>query len=456
MPEATRYLLPNDKERRQLERFENSERNARRDKFKEAEDYYEGNQREPLIIEDDEPNDNIIVNVTKQAVDRTLSFLFPDMPALRLTPEVDEETEEEEFLRRSWEWNNGPVMLNNIAYNGALSGHNFVRVLPAKVGELFPRLVNIHPRMIVAYWQADDKDNVLWYEMGWTSGQTDYLIDFVNNQETSNWSIIEYSRPSGGQWTETKNTLWNFPLSPIYHWQHLPNANNFYGRPEASNDQLRLNDGINKVASDINRILRIHAFPKTIGTGFEATAVQPTAVDSFWTIPNADAEIFNLEMQSDLQSSMNMLTYLNDALLMQARVVIMRGTVKDFQRVTNTGIRAVFLDMIAKNILLRWQYGTAIQELSRRMLMVNGMEFLSRPDIIWADPLPEDDTEAINTLAIERGLNIVGHKTASQKRGYVWDEQKAEMQAESKMEFLNPMQAQGAAPAKTDQNEVKR
>jgi hypothetical protein len=154
-----------------------------------------------------------------------------------------------------------------------------------------------------------------------------------------------------------------------------------------------------------------------------------------------------------------MLQFLNDAMLMQARVVIMRGTVKDFQRVTNTGIRAVFLDMIAKNQLLRWNYGTGIQEISRRILMLNGMDFSRRPDVIWPDPLPEDDTETVNALSLERAMKIVSRKTVSQKRGYIWKEQLKQMEDEEKNEIFampEPGQGSGAAPAKTDKNEIKR
>lgn len=471
MPAAMRYVTPDDPSRFSLGNTLNNATEERRlltESFTKAEKYYEGIQPKPLAVDEDGIDDNVIINITKQAVDRTLSFLFPS-PFRLVTDPARENTPEEALLNDTLDANGGPMFWDGVAYNGALAGHNFVRVLPVdpdnEKNPEFPRLLNYAPGSVIAYWKADDKDKVLWYEVKWSALGDNYLQDIRRSDDGNSWLIDTYIQRKGtGRFELTGDQeVWPYRLSPIVDWPHIPMTNKYYGKSEVTIDQTQLNDSINRTASDISRILRFHAFPKTIGIGLNAEDIQQTAIDGFWTTENPEANIFNLEMRSDLASSMTMLQYLSDAHLAQARVVIMRGTVKDFQRVTNTGIRAVFLDMIAKNQLLRASYGEAIQRIAQRILLLGGYQPI-RPDVMWPDPLPTDDTEAINTLAIERNLNIVSHETASKKRGYDWEEEKSQLEEEMNLEFLKPAVPpagggggkDGSAPMKSDKNEVKR
>lgn len=468
MPAAMSYVPPNDPSRFIIGNTLNKSNEERRlltEQFERAEKYYDGDQPKPLAISEDGVDDNVIVNITKQSIDRTLSFLFPS-PFRLVTDTAAENTPEEQYLNDTIDANMGMVFWDGVAYNGALAGHNFVRVLPIdpenEKNPNYPRLVNYKPGSVIAYWKADDKDKVLWYEVRWDALGDNYLQDVRRSDEgAKTWTIDTYVQRKGTNRFEPMGTeIWPYPLSPIVDWPHLVQSNKYYGKGEATLDQMNLNNSINRITSDMARILRFHAFPKTIGIGMNAEDIQETAVDGFWTTENPEAEIFNLEMRSDLASSMNLLTYLSEAHLSQARVVIMKGSVKDFQRVTNTGIRAVFLDMIAKNQHLRGSYGEAIQRVAQRVLALGGFKPI-RPDVIWPDPLPTDDTEAVNTIAIERNMKIVSHETAAKKRGYDWDEEKTQMEQEAKLEiFAAPdvggKSDGGSAPMKTDKNEVKR
>ena len=425
MPQAMMYVPPDDKSRQDLLTGDGAEeRRARQDQFKHALDYYDGRHERQLYVDDDQPDDNLVINMTKQVVDRTLSFLFPSMPKFQIDP--TQVTEDEQWLDYAWRINNGPVLLNGVAYNGALSGHNFIKVVP---GKQYPRLISINPANVIVYWKADDKDTVLWYEIKWQVGKVLYIQDIIYNPETETWSIDDWRKETGA-WERVSHVDWQYELSPIVDWQHLPDANNFYGKPDIGAPELKFNDDINRIASNINKILRIHAHPRTIVKGANAKQIEKTAVNGLWSVENTDADIFNLEMQSDLQSSSGFLQMLQENFLAQSRVVIMRGSVKDFQRVTNTGIRAVFLDMISKNQLLRWNYGVALQEISRRMLMLVGKPFALRPDVVWADPLPSDDTERINALAIERNLGFVSIEQGIRERNRNAQDQIKQMRKE--------------------------
>lgn len=63
------------------------------------------------------------------------------------------------------------------------------------------------------------------------------------------------------------------------------------------------------------------------------------------------------------------------------------------------------------------------------------------PTVIHQDPLPTDDQEIVNNLAIERSMNIVSRQTVSQKRGYTWADELERMKKETEEEALNPAKA---------------
>lgn len=417
MPSAIMYIPPTDRTRDDLGGRE--EREQRQRLFSRNRKQYSGEHSEWLIQpEEDDINDNITINVTKQAIDRTESFLFPDLPLFQL--DTNKSTPDEEWLNAVFRFNGGAYWLSILAQNGSLSGHNYVKVIPPKNAGDYPRLVAMNPAIPITFWRADDPDDILWYELFWTVGKSDLLQDYVR-LENDTWVIREYTRTTGtAAWTAKPEQVWASKYPPILAAPHLPNPNMYYGQPEVTEHSIALNDAINRVASDIGKILRYHASPRTIAIGITQDKIQPGAIDSLWTVDDKDVEIKNLEMQSDLSSSMNFLTFLNDMYLAQARVVIMRGTVKDFQRVTNTGIRAVFLDMIAKNELLRWSYGILLQRICQTLLYINGRPTDVLPTITWADPLPTDELETVNRMAIEQGQGWLNPIDGAKMRGYEW------------------------------------
>jgi hypothetical protein len=205
----------------------------------------------------------------------------------------------------------------------------------------------------------------------------------------------------------------------------LPNPVGFYGRDELPHAEL--NDAINRVASDVSRILRFHAYPRTIGTGFEAGTVQATAIDDFWTIPNENARVFNLEMGSDLTASMRFLQTLTEAFLGESRVNILNGDPQNVKGVTNLAIRALYMDMIAKNEVLRRHYGRGIQDLSQRLLMLGGRRFDVAPTVHWGDALPMDQREAVEIVARQVDVGVLSKESAAAKLGLDADRELAKV-----------------------------
>lgn len=442
MPAALNYLDPNSKLRDDVSGIlSSSERRKRNGDYTTARDYYEGKHKRHLDKKEGEPDDNIIVNITRMAVDRTMSFLFPTMPILELDPEETEETAEEKWLRKAWEFNEGVVFLQDVALNGCLAGHSYVRVLPPEREGEFPQLVNVDPTSIITYWKADNIKKVMWHELYWftedgSGHKIEYILDIINDENNDRWFLVQYSRMGGGQWEiDPENTqVWGFRWGPIVQWKHLPNPNRFYGKAET--DHLDLNDKLNLIVSENARINRYHSSPKTIAIGIAPDEIKETAIDDLWSTENDKAQVFNLEMKSDQAFSQHLMAFLYDSYLAESRVVLLRGEVKDFQRVTNAGVRTVFMDMLSKNTVLRQQYGTAIQQISQRMLMLGGFGEDLVPDVIHIDPLPTDDKELVDIAAIERSMGIVSRQTVSEKRGYTWSDELKRQVEEGELEIF--------------------
>lgn len=443
MPRATTYLDPNNKERTGMEMMTGTEREARVTAYTKAYKYYTAEHPRQLDRKPGEPDDNAVINMLRQTVDRTATFLFPTMPDFELDPNTTEESKDERWLTNVWAANGGISLLQEIALNGCLSGHVYVRIRQADptLGDEYPQIILLDPGSIITYWQADDIRRVVWHEQRWSVGRDEFILDIVNRG--AYWELLQYQRGGSSGWTLQTSERWNWPYGPIVHWKHLPNPNQFYGLSEAIN--VDLNDKVNLITSENNRIIRYHSSPKTIGTGASSGEIQRAGTDELWTVENPDAKFYNLEMQSDLAAARQHEEFLYRNYLAEQRVVILNGDIKDFQRVTNAGVRTVFMDMLSKNSILRWNYGTGLREISRRLFILKTGQTDILPVINHADPLPVDETERANVAVMHRSMNIASRETISTKSGYNWPDELRKQINEGQITLFQPVQANDQA-----------
>lgn len=407
MPAANAYN-PNDREQRQAATDELKGRNVL---FSTAWAYYSGKVKQAFNTRAGEPDNNVVINLAKQVVDRTVSFLFPAMPTFEIEPN---EPNAEQRLATLWRRAGGIQALLKLAKYGALGGTCYARMIPGEV----VRIAALDPGNVITFWQADDIDNVLWHEIYWNVGKRAYRQDVVRTE--SGWAIYDWERSSEmmTEWTPTASAMWPYPTAPIVAWPHQGVPGQFYGANEIGD--IKAADQINKVASEISRILRFHAAPRTVGIGFTTDDLVQTRIDGLWTVPAPEAQIFNLEMKGDLGSSMAFLDRLTGNYLQERRTVALAGKVEDFQRVTNLGMRALFIDALAKNEELRRNYETGLAAISAGMMALDGT--LVEGEIVphWPEPLPVDPLAQVQQLQVERELGIVSQETAARERGRDW------------------------------------
>lgn len=454
MPAATLYwtqLAGNEKAYKALQLAAENERRQRGEIYRRASDQYDGKHKKFLKQREGSVDPNVIENLDGEAIDQIIAFAVPDMPLFQtdevkeavIAPESAESNDLpaedtdasttsplETWIADAWKDNGDAGLLQDFFLYGCMMGHVYARILPPKDGEDYPAVLALNPSTCITFWRADDLRTVLWHEICYTTDRK-YRIDFVNEKEFpeggNQWGIYTWVY-EGNAWKPfVKPEAWAFPYPPIVAWQHLRDPRRYYGKSHIIASGL--NDSVNKVASDIKQILRFHSSPRTIGKGVAAKDVETTSIDSFFTIPK-EADVFNLEMQSDLKSSLEFHELLRDAHADEMRVVRMKGGVEAFKGITNFGLRVAFMKMQAQNTQLHRNYERALILITRAMLAVGSKQADVKLDIEWPDALPVSDTEETTVAQQQHDLGVVSKQTISQRLGLDYEKEQERIDAE--------------------------
>lgn len=449
MPAAREYD-PTDKKYREAAVAERAERQVWHAK---AWQYYYGEHPKPLKTRAGRPDNNVIINLVAQHADHTISFAAPSFPELELDPETD--TPQEESLAAFWLGAGESVWLSNTMLAGLLGGHVFCRMLPPSGPGALPRVVTLNPANVLVAWADDDYETPLWYEVYFRAGamlrRQDIIAPGVFDGEVEMEGGVKV-RPTDGQWVirsweqpvSTYDNLtpkewtaigtpeiWPYECPPIIDWQHLPRPGAYYGGHELGS--LSLNDAVNKVASDIKAILRIHAAPRRVAIGIPPGAIKDTAIDNFWAIDGktpAEVDIKSLEMESDLASSMAFIQFLSDAYMQQARVTILNGGPDAYKNITNLGIKAAFMSQLGKTETLQRQYGEGIAQISAAALEMMG-EQPQEPDVQWKPALPVSEMELTQTQIMQLNNALQSRQGAAAKLGIDYTKVQEQLASES-------------------------
>lgn len=391
-----------------------AEEQERQAAYKRAWNYYDGAQPTPLRVKPGQTDDNVILNFYAYIIDKGVSFLFGNMPDIELTEGA--ETEAEKYLDAVGQKNNLPTLLQNIALNGATCGHCYVEIVPREND--VPRLINLDPAIIRPFWNPDDISQRLWYKIEYEAIAPDAkpvfkkrLIEY--SEAANNWQITRYEKREGQPYYQQvgDTVIWNYPFPPILDWQNLPAPNVFWGKRDI--EQVAPQNGINFVASNIQRIIRFHGHPKTIGKGFNAQSVN-VGPDEMFVIPSADGDVKNLEMQSDLSSTRAYFEMLIDLFLQLHHTPNVNPTKVSLGALSGFALKILYGDLLALTDKKRNTYGDALKELTIRLLTIGGYA-PETPTLHWQSPLPENEVEATDVVLKQVDAKLASMETARAK-----------------------------------------
>ena len=424
MPAALEYILDtNSQEYQALEKAHTEELRARTKRIETHWKYYDGDMHKPLKREQDGYDDNILLAKVDQIADKIVSFLIGK--GLSFDAEGDgQHAEEDEQIKTLWTQNRQSVLVQNIALSGTLAGHVFLRVEPRQ-GQM-PRIVNLNPKHCGVFWDIQDIERVLWYRLQYTVGRSGKRIDYVRgawndgriDHDAEGWLEIVYDREyDRGHWVR-RAVPTALDWLPIVDWQNQARPHEYYGTDDIRK-AIVLNDAVNFLVSNYNRILKHHASPKTIGLGMDAGDVVASSIGGFWTVNKSktDAQIYNLEMESDLASARELLSILLREIWQGARLVDPQ-TVKDKAGVlTNFAIRTLYADAISKIDSKRELYAEGFEQTIQRAMLVAGLTPPSSVTTLWPPMLPEDTESLTKALLPEYEAGLIDRHTYHDLRG---------------------------------------
>lgn len=373
--------------------------------------------KKQLKVRPGQPDDNVVVNYARMIVDKGVAFLFGKDIQLETDPDTDD-TPEEAWLRGFWAYNGGMVTLQKLATNGGVCGHAFAKLVPAQP---FPRLIVIDPAYVTVRTDPDDIDQVLWYVIAYTTTNPDtgkpQNVRQIIERMGAVWQITDEVSYGAGGWQTRADMPWPYAWPPIIDCQNLPLPNSYWGLADLEPDVLGLNDSIDFALSNLSRIIRYHAHPKTWGKGFVASEMS-TAPDETIVLNNPLAELHNLEMISDLSSSLELYERLKDSIHETTNIpAISAGRMDNLGQLSGVALQILYQPLLEQTETKRRTYGRLVTEASRRAAALAGMGEDVRPEIVWPSMLPQNQLEERQTAMIDMQLGA-SRDTLLQKLGY--------------------------------------
>lgn len=392
----------------------------RLEQFRKAWNAYYGNLPKPLKVKPGMQDDNIRLNYCRLIVDKSAYFLFGKSLDFELEEGID--TTAEQWLQDCWQSNKKMTTLQKLAINGGVCGHCFIKIL-WNPGMMFPRLIVLDPETVTVTLAADDIDDVLSYKIQYPSrdpkSRKPIMVRQLIEKENNFWRVVDQvgSVDNLNSWTTTNEQNWLYAWPPIVDCQNLPAPNEFWGTSDIEPDILEINSGINFIISNMARIIKFHAHPKTWGKGFSANELK-IAVDETLVLPSPDAELHNLEMQTDLTSSNEFYKRLKEALHEVSHIPeVATGKLESAGNLSGLALQILYSPLVEKTETKRLLYGDMLVELNRRLLEIGGFGSNNVTELHWQAILPEDEKQKRETALVDKQLGV-SNDTLLMQLGY--------------------------------------
>jgi hypothetical protein len=152
--------------------------------------------------------------------------------------------------------------------------------------------------------------------------------------------------------------------------------------------------------------LKYHAHPKTWGRGFQGDQLK-IAVDETLIIPSETGELHNLEMQTDLTSSIEFYNRLKEALHEMSRIPeVATGKLDSLGGLSGLALQILYGPLLEKTEVKRLLYGDMLIELNRRLLEIGNFGSDNRTELHWQAMLPKDEKQQRETALVDQRLGV--------------------------------------------------
>jgi hypothetical protein len=415
---------------------------ARMEYLAELQDYYYGKQKKQLTVKPGRFNDNLTVNLCALIVDKAVSALVGD-PAdgQGLTWTFESETEgtkppQIQWLEEQWKANKQSIFLHDNALIGAQTGFPSIKLVPDGAGNI--ELINLDPITLTVDTDPQNKARITAYHIRYNvienSREVTYREDTLPNSPDGHptaWTVETKKETSGKDIQVEPPVVWPYPFPPILAWKNLPNTDSVYGCSDIEN-VVPIQDRYNFVISNLSKIIRLDAHPqkyaRNLSQQIPAGGVNMGPDEMLYF--SGDGEIGQLPPVGDMPASIQFMNTLRDLTFSLAREVDTSAFKDKVGAITNMGLRMMYKDALEKLGTKRMLYGDAYVELNRRLLILGGYEG-EECKIDWPDPLPTNQVEDQTAISNDLKDGLVSKQTASEKRGYDWEQEQERMGEEA-------------------------
>ena len=440
---------------------------ARIKQIEDAWKAYDGNLQKPLSTMQGQPDDNVMSNRCRPVVDRGVDFLF----GLEVDISVEDSAPDEaqDALDDIWgEKEKRIPLLQKWAMNGAVAGTAFLRIVP-EPNNVF-RIITVDPSTVYVKTAPQDCETVLLYCIEYSTSEK------INGRDASvfyreeivridpdddgddgdpfadadaNWQIQHWTRIGDkGNWTAAgEPIIWPYPFPPIFANQNLPKPNDFWGYSDLPSDLVGLNDSLNFVQSNVNRIQKIYGAPIVYATGTDESSIS-IATGKIIGLPTVDGKIQSVTIASDVANALAFAANLRSDIDEQSGVPgVATGRIVDLPKGNLPGItiELLFMPLIKKTGKKQCLYGATLINVSKALLVLMKMSGDIGVTIAWGNPLPHDDLPAIQAAISKKELGI-SNTTLMRELQYDPDEEMALSQSEDQQKLLAYSQGIGMPP----------
>ena len=401
---------------------------------------YYGRGKKPLIVERGGTDDNAMLNYGKAIVDKGVAFLFGKGIKFEITE--GEQTPEEIWLDDCWNANRKMSLLQKLALAGGVCGTAFIRIhyTPDMV---YPKLILVDPETVSIVSADDDVDEVIKYietyplvkEVDGIRKSISIRRIYERTENSLYWNVTEQRSESGGRFVMVDSFLWAYDFPPIVHCQNLTQPFEVWGEPDLNESLKNAIENNDFIWSNTRKILRHHAHPKTVAYGIRADSMVETGVDKMLVVesPATEAKIENLEMQSDLASSLEFSRRQVEFIHELSRVPeVASGKVESVGQLSGIALEILYQPLLEKTEAKRVTYGDMIIELNRRLLAIGGFGNDIQTKLVWQELLPKDQQVIANAALVKNQLGISKETLIRELGNYNPDDEKIRWQNEQK------------------------
>lgn len=281
------------------------------------------------------------------------------------------------------------------------------------------------------------------------------------------WEVrLEESSPMDNEWHMVEKYTWPYPWAPIHQCQNLPMPNEFWGQSDIELATLKLNRSISRLLSNLNRIIRLHAHPKLFTIGLSEVELRTVELDlrpdAMVNLPNPNADLKSVEMQSDLSSSVELYKRLKEVYHEVTRVPeIATGKVDNTGTLSGVALSILYGPLMELTEDKRCTYGDMLRELNQHLLELGNFGEEVWVETQWPELLPNDPVAEGAALLQDSQLGV-SKRTLMEKRGYDPEREKklaseeAEVALEQNEAFFSAGESFGTARTGKDKDQESR